>query len=58
MRYPLELWEEEGIKLLAPSLWGGSGTLPLNLTIQAGGLHSLHPHSTKCFMGRAWEGWE
>lgn len=36
-------------QLPAPSLWGGS--LPLNLKIPAGGLHSLHPHSTKCFMG-------
>lgn len=38
------------------SLWGGSGTLPLNLKIQAGGLHPLHPHSTKRFPGRAGEG--
>lgn len=30
--------------------------MPLNLKIQAGGLHSLHPHSTKCFTGRAEEG--
>lgn len=40
-------------QLRAPSLWG-SGTLPLNLKIQAGGLHFPTPTllNAKCFMGR------
>lgn len=38
-------------RLLAVSLRGGSGTLPLNLKIQEGGLHPSTP-TTKWFMGR------